>query len=84
MVHTTTWENFQCIFLSERRQNRVAICCVIPFYMTDTPKKAKVQRRKQISAFQGLGMGGEIIHKGVTLVLGVDEIVLQGTLVVDT
>ena len=52
--------------------------------MTDTPKKAKVQRRKQISAFQGLGMGGEIIHKGVTLVLGVDEIVLQGTLVVDT
>lgn len=55
----------------------MAACRVIPFYVTDIPERAKLQRRKQISDFQGLGTGGEIIHREVTLVLGVYETVLH-------
>lgn len=63
----TTWVNFKCIFLTKRRQNQVAKYCVIPFYVTFF---------KKISGCQWLGIGGEIIDKGVTLVWGDDEIVL--------
>lgn len=43
----------------------------------DTVKKQEVQRRKQISGLQRVGLGGEVICRGGTLVLwGDDEVVV--------
>lgn len=59
--------NFKCIFLGKRRQDQVDVCCVIPFYVT---------LFKKDQWLLVVGVGGEIIDKGVTCLGGDDEIVL--------